>query len=121
MNLSPVVILLSFLMLFTVQSLLARFCRAESRMPDSFVDVEARIPSILLDMKYYSSHNFIGERVDGYNAPKCFLTQEAAAALAKVQKELEAQSLSLKVYDCYRPQRAVDHFVKWAKNMNDTK
>ena len=109
------------LMLFTGQSLPVRYCHAESRMPDSFEDVEARIPSILLDMRYYSPHNFIGERIEGYNAPKCLLTKEAAAALTKVQKELKAQSLSLKVYDCYRPQRAVDHFVRWAQDMNDTK
>lgn len=113
--------LLCSLMLFTGQSLPVMYCHAESRMPDSFEDVKARIPSILLDMRYYGPHNFIGERIEGYNAPKCLLTKEAAAALAMVQKELEAQSLSLKVYDCYRPQRAVDHFVRWAQDMNDTK
>jgi len=121
MNRSPLIILLFCLMLFTGQSLPVMCCHAENTMPDSFVDVGTRIPSILLDMRYYGPHNFIGERVEGYNAPKCLLTREAAAALAMVQKELEAQSLSLKVYDCYRPQRAVDHFVRWAKDMNDTK
>jgi D-alanyl-D-alanine dipeptidase len=118
---APRIMLLCSLMLFTSQSLPVMYCHAESRMPDSFEDVKARIPSILLDMRYYGPHNFIGERIEGYNAPKCLLTKEAAAALARVQKELEAQSLSLKVYDCYRPQRAVDHFVRWAQDMNDTK
>ena len=121
MKQSPLIILLFFLIFFTGQSLLAMYCHAESRMPDSFVDVEAQIPSILLDMRYYGPHNFIGERIEGYSAPKCLLTREAAVALAKVQKELEAQALSLKVYDCYRPQRAVDHFLRWAKDINDTK
>lgn len=121
MNRSPLIILLFCLTLFPGQSLPVVCCHAESTMPDSFVDVGTRIPSILLDIRYYGPHNFIGERVEGYNAPKCLLTREAAAALAMVQKELEAQSLSLKVYDCYRPQRAVDHFVRWAQDMNDTK
>lgn len=94
---------------------------AESHMPDGFVDVKEVIPSIQLDIRYHSNYNFVGERIDGYNAPKCILTKEAASALAKVQKELEKSSLSLKVYDCYRPQRAVDHFVRWAKDMNDTR
>jgi D-alanyl-D-alanine dipeptidase len=121
MKQAPLIMLLCSLMLITGQSLPVMYYHAESRMPDSFEDVEARIPSILLDMRYYGPHNFIGERIAGYNAPKCLLTKEAAAALAGVQKELEAQSLSLKVYDCYRPQRAVDHFVRWAQDMNDTK
>jgi len=60
---------------------------------------------IALDIRYYSPHNFVGEKVDGYLAPKCFLTKEAAEALSHVQKDLEPYSLSLKIYDCYRPQR----------------
>jgi len=77
-----------------------------------FVDLKEAIPSIILDVRYYSSHNFIGVRIKGYDAPKCYLTKEAAAALKKVQDELFRKSLSLKVYDAYRPQRAVDHFVE---------
>lgn len=121
MKQTSLIILSSFLIIFACQLLLAIDCPSESRMPDFFVDVEAQIPSIVLDIRYYGPHNFIGERIEGYNAPKCILTREAAAALANVQKELEAQSLSLKVYDCYRPQRAVDHFVRWAKDINATK
>jgi D-alanyl-D-alanine dipeptidase len=104
-----------------VLSLLPGVSFAESHMPDGFVDVRELSPSILLDIRYYSPYNFVGERIDGYNAPKCILTKEAASALAKVQKELEKFSLSLKVYDCYRPQRAVDHFVRWARDMSDTR
>ncbi|MGP8154457.1 MAG: M15 family metallopeptidase, partial [Smithella sp.] len=80
------------------------------KMPDSFIDIQKVIPEIVLDIRYYSQHNFVGERVEGYLAPKCFLTKEAAQALSKVQKDLEPFSLSLKIYDCYRPQRAVNHF-----------
>lgn len=85
-----------------------------------FVDVKKHIPSIVIDMRYYGPHNFIGRRVDGYNAPKCLLTIKAAQALAKAQADLEKFSFSLKIYDCYRPQRAVDHFVRWAKDIGDT-
>ena len=91
------------------------------KMPDSFVDIQKVIPDVITDIRYYGSHNFVGEKVDGYLAPKCFLTKEAAEALTKVQKELEPFSLSLKIYDCYRPQRAVNHFVRWAKEIENTK
>ena len=121
MNRKSLLTLTSLLIIFIVQPLLSSDCRCQSAMPEGFVDVKEVIPSIQLDIRYYGSHNFIGERIDGYNAPKCLLTREAAMALAKVQKELEASSLSLKVYDCYRPQRAVDHFVRWAKEIKNTK
>ncbi|MBP1748207.1 MAG: vanX [Deltaproteobacteria bacterium] len=86
-----------------------------------FVDVQKHIPSLKMDIRYYTPHNFVGQRIDGYNAPKCFLTIEAANALKKVQSDLKPFSLSLKIYDCYRPQRAVDHFVRWAKDINDVR
>jgi len=90
-------------------------------MPDTFVHIEKVIPDVLLDIRYFSNHNFLGQRVDGYLAPKCILTRRAAQALAKVQKDLAPFSMSLKIYDCYRPQQAVDHFVRWAKDISDTK
>ncbi len=86
-----------------------------------FVDVHEHIPSIIMDIRYCGPHNFVGQRIDGYNAPKCLLTIKAAMALAKVQADLEKLSFSLKIYDCYRPQRAVNHFVRWAKNIGDTR
>ena len=86
-----------------------------------FVDVHEQIPSIIMDIRYYGPHNFVGQRIDGYNAPKCLLTQKAAQALARVQEDLEEFSFSLKIYDCYRPQRAVNHFVRWAKDTGDTR
>jgi D-alanyl-D-alanine dipeptidase len=92
----------------------------QSTMPENFVDIQKNIPSVVLDIRYYGEHNFLGTRVDGYQAPKCLITAPAAEALAKVQAELQEMSLSLKIYDCYRPQRAVDHFVRWAKDIEDT-
>ncbi len=87
--------------------------------PDGFVDIKEVIPSIVLDIRYYTSYNFVGEKIDGYESGKCIITRKAADALKKVQDELSGYSLSLKLYDCYRPQRAVDHFVRWAGDKND--
>lgn len=94
---------------------------AQKERPDGFVDIREVIPSIHLDIRYYGSHNFLGTRVEGYNKPLCLITRQAAEALKNVQDELRQFSLSLKIYDCYRPQRAVDHFVRWAKDIKDTK
>lgn len=87
--------------------------------PDGFVYVEDAVPGIELELRYYSGHNFIGERIDGYTAPRCILTKKAAEALKGVQNDLNRFGLGLKVFDAYRPQRAVDHFVRWAKDLND--
>jgi D-alanyl-D-alanine dipeptidase len=91
------------------------------KMPEMFVDIKQVIPDIQLDIRYFGYHNFVGEKIEGYIAPKCILTREAAGALAGVQKELVQFSLSLKIYDCYRPQRAVNHFVRWATEIENTK
>jgi len=85
------------------------------------VDVKKLIPTIKLDIRYFTNENFIGKKIDAYEAPKCFLTLEATKALSAVQKELLDKNLSLKLFDCYRPQSAVNHFVRWAKDLNDTK
>ena len=89
-------------------------------IPDGFVDLKKIIPTIVHDMRYFSKHNFIGEKIEGYHLNKCVLSEEAARALEKVQKDLLKFSLSLKIYDAYRPQHAVDHFVRWAKDLSDT-
>ena len=96
-------------------------CLSQSKIPDGFIDITKVIPPAVLDIRYFGPHNFIGEKVDGYNAPKCYLTKESAEALKKVQEELKDFSLSVKIYDCYRPQRAVNHFVRWAKELDNTK
>lgn len=113
-----------FILLFPVVFCFSNFAFADTKaekMPDTFVDIQKVIPDVVMDIRYYGPHNFVGERVDGYKAPKCFLTNDAAKALAGVQNELVSYSLSLKIYDCYRPQRAVDHFVRWAKEIENTK
>ena len=84
-----------------------------------FVSVAEAIPDVLLDIRYYSSFNFIGERIDGYEEPAALLTREAAAALKKVSDEAMGQGWRLKIFDAYRPQKAVDHFVRWAGDPTD--
>ncbi|MFJ6941133.1 M15 family metallopeptidase [Streptomyces sp. NPDC101132] len=76
-------------------------------------------PSVAEDMRYASEHNFLGVRVDGYEEGVCLLTREAAGALARAQRALLARGFGLKVYDCYRPRRAVAHFVRWARDPAD--
>jgi zinc D-Ala-D-Ala dipeptidase len=95
--------------------------RAQPRMPAGFVDAAAVVEGLLVDMRYFGQDNFVGKRIDGYERPRCLLTQQAADALAKVQSDLAPRGLGLKVFDCYRPRRAVAHFVRWAKRINDLK
>ncbi|OEY70914.1 peptidase M15 [Rheinheimera salexigens] len=71
-------------------------------------------------MAYFTNNNFVGTVVDGYQANTCFLHIDAAQALAKAQQAAMQQGYSLWVYDCYRPQRAVDHFMRWAADTADT-
>ena len=113
--------LLLLLILVSLSFVQIAYAADADKKPDNFIDIQKVIPEIVLDIRYYSLHNFIGERIDGYLAPKCYLSKEAAEALAEVQKELAPYSLSLKIYDCYRPQRAVNHFVRWATEIENTK
>lgn len=99
--------------------LLTMFFALPAQATSGFVVLRDIDPTILHDIRYYTAHNFVGTRIDGYQAPLCILTRPAALALKKVQREMLAQGLTLKVYDCYRPQRAVDHFVRWARDLAD--
>ncbi len=85
------------------------------------MDVQQVIPTFQLDLRYYGVDNFVGERIDGYQAPRALLTRPAAEALGRVQQELAPFGLGLKLFDAYRPQRAVEHFVRWARDVNDTR
>lgn len=90
-------------------------------LPDGFVYLSNVAPDILQDIRYDSYHNFLGRPVDGYDAAECVLTVQAAQALVKVEAELKSSNLSLKVYDCYRPQRAVNDFIRWSQDSSDNK
>ena len=87
---------------------------------EDFIDLKELMPNLRSDLRYFGSNNFVGAPIEGYNAPKVLLTKDAANALKKVQDELERLGFGLLVYDAYRPQRATDHFTKWAEDDADT-
>ena len=107
--------------LLTVVLLSAVGCRndhpADSR---DFVAIPDIVPDAILEIRYYGTYNFVGTRIDGYLAPTAWLTRQAADSLRAVSDELMAQGYRLKIYDAYRPQCAVDHFVRWAADVADT-
>lgn len=93
----------------------------ESNDASNFVLLSDIIPDAILEMRYYTTYNFVGERIDGYEEPCALLTKEAAIALKKVSDELISKGYRLKIYDAYRPKKAVNHFIKWTKEKNNTK
>ena len=108
------VFLAAFIMLSSVVS------AERSTSPEDstgFVVLSDVVPDIIQEIRYYSTYNFVGERIDGYEQPCALMTIEAAEALKKVSDEVMKKGYRLKVYDAYRPQMAVDHFVRWAKDV----
>jgi len=103
----------------TLQSLMNP--QAVARDVFGFVDLKTIHPDIIVEAAYATDWNFIGQPIDGYRAGKCYLTLKAAKALGEVQKEVSRQGYSLLVFDCYRPQRAVNQFVAWTKDSADKK
>lgn len=91
----------------------------DGHAPAGFVALSDVDPTILQDIRYNTQHNFVGRPIAGYHEPLCILTRQAAEALHRVQTEAHARGYTLKVYDCYRPQRAVDDFVRWAQRLDD--
>jgi D-alanyl-D-alanine dipeptidase len=88
-------------------------------MPAGFIDAATMVDGLVVDMRYFGAENFVGTRIDGYEAPRCLLTRPAAVALSATQRELVRRGLGLKVYDCYRPARAVAQFARWARDLVD--
>lgn len=89
-------------------------------LPEGFTRLVDVAPGIAQEMRYTTAYNFVGEPIDGYQAPTCILATPAARALAAVAASLADEGLGLKVYDCYRPQQAVNHFARWARGSRDT-
>lgn len=85
-----------------------------------FVNITDVVPDAILEIRYYSTYNFVGTRVDGYLQPMALMTRQAADSLKAASDELKMQGYRIKIYDTYRPQCAVDHFVRWAEDVNDT-
>jgi D-alanyl-D-alanine dipeptidase len=94
-------------------------CAGDRASGPVLVDARHFAPSLALDLRYASANNFVGAPIEGYEAARCLLSEPAARALAAVQTDLAAEGLGLVVWDCYRPQRAVDRFVRWAAEPAD--
>ncbi len=110
------VFLAAFLMLSSVVS------AERSTAPEDstgFVVLSDVVPDIIQEIRYYSTYNFVGDRIDGYEQPCALMTIEAAQALKNVSDEVKKKGYRLKVYDAYRPQMAVDNFVRWAEDLKD--
>lgn len=84
-----------------------------------FAEISTVIDDAAYDIRYYSANNFTGNKINGYKAPRAYLTKEALTALAKAAEDLRKQGYRLLIWDAYRPQKAVDNFVAWIKNPND--
>lgn len=93
---------------------------APSSLPGGFVYLRDVDPSIIQDIRYAGSNNFVGRRLAGYDAPECVVKHQVATALAKVQADLKTKNLSLKMFDCYRPARASRDMVAWANDGKET-
>ena len=85
-----------------------------------FVDLTDAVPDAILEIRYYGTYNFVGQRIDGYEQPTALLTKKAADSLRAVSDDVVKQGYRLKIYDAYRPQKGVDHFVRWAADLNAT-
>ncbi len=113
---------LALLMLSFQLSLCAQERKASGgeQMPEGFVLLSDIVPDVIQEIRYHSTYNFVGTRVEGYEEPVAIMTRPAAEALKAVNQELMRAGYRIKVYDTYRPQRAVSHFVRWAKVISDT-
>ena len=113
-----------FMAMFLATFLIFSPVNAKSVSPDDssgFVILSEVAPDIIQEIRYYSTYNFVGERIDGYEKPRALMTIEAAQALKKVSDDVMKMGYRLKIYDAYRPQMAVDHFVRWAENISDVR
>lgn len=84
-----------------------------------FAEISSVIDDVAYDIRYYSPNNFTGRKIDGYKAPRAYLTKEALSALAQAADDLRTQGYRLLIWDSYRPQKAVDNFVKWINDTTD--
>lgn len=89
-------------------------------MLDDFVYISDIVPDVQLDIRYYSSNNFVGAPIEGYEAPVAILSKPAALALKKASDTCMARGYAIKIFDAYRPQTAVNHFIRWAENPAET-
>jgi D-alanyl-D-alanine dipeptidase len=95
-------------------------CLLTACKSNRFVTLTDAVPDAILEIRYYGTYNFVGSRIDGYKEPTALLTREAADSLRAVSDDVKALGYRLKIYDAYRPQCGVDHFVRWAADVADT-
>ena len=86
-----------------------------------FVTLTDAVPDAILEIRYFGTYNFVGDRIDGYLEPTALLTKQAADSLRAVSDDVVRQGYRLKIYDAYRPQKAVDHFMRWAQEISDVR
>ena len=120
MKLTRELILIAIFMLQGIFSI-AYAQTTKSDDASQFVMLSEAVPDAILEIRYYSTYNFTGDRINGYMEPTALLTKRAADSLRAVSDELKAKGYRLKIFDAYRPQMAVDHFVRWASNLKDTR
>ena len=105
--------------IFIAIALLVALVSCQSKA--DFVSIGEAVPDVILEIRYYSTYNFVGDRIDGYEEPVALMTKEGAAALKKASDELVAKGYRLKIFDAYRPQTAVNHFIRWAEQVEDVR
>lgn len=119
----------NFILAIGISAILLSSCAGAARTsgtedndacPDGFVLITDVVPDVILEIRYFSTYNFVGKRIDGYERPVALCTREAAQALKAVSDEAVTMGYRLKIYDAYRPQKAVDHFVRWGADPADT-
>ena len=120
MKISRIFFALALVVFMTISPVSAQKSTSEDD-PSGFVVLSDVVPDIIQEIRYYSTYNFVGDRIDGYEEPCALMTREAAEALKKVSDDLIKQGYRLKVYDAYRPQMAVNHFEDWARDLKDTR
>ena len=107
------------LLVFTFTNI--SFAAVSATDSSDFVVITDVVPDAIMEVRYYTLYNFIGDRVRGYEEPVALVTRETAYALREVNNELLPMGYTIKIFDAYRPQMAVDHFVEWARDLNDVR
>ena len=120
-RISKTILIILALVLFNLIKTAVIFGESVNVDSSGFVVLTDIVPEIEVELRYYTNYNFIGDRIRGYEEPVALVTKETAYALKKVNSELAPLGYTLKVYDAYRPQKAVDHFVEWARDLNDVR
>ena len=113
-------IFIFFLFLFLFSFTQEKTEQVQQQLPPGFVYLSDYFTGFKLDLRYASANNFVGKPIKGYQDKVCIVTESCAKQLKRLNKELEKYDLTILIYDAYRPQQAVNHFVRWAKNPLDT-